>query len=101
MGDFDDVFTAPRHGFRSKNDYYRNSSALPFLINIKKPTLIITALDDPFLGLTATQGDVSNQVVLLDTKHGGHIGFIDYDYRHKRFDLGFVGRQVLRFFEER
>lgn len=100
LGDFDDVFTAPRHGFRSKNDYYRNSSALPFLINIKKPTLIITALDDPFLGLTATQNDVSDQVVLLDTKHGGHIGFVDYDYQHKRFDLGFVGRQVLRFFEE-
>lgn len=98
IGDFDDVFTAPRHGFRSKNDYYRQASALPYLIHITKPTLILTAKDDPFLGVTATQNDVSDQVVLLDTKHGGHIGFLDYDYRRHCFDLGFVPRLALGFF---
>lgn len=98
IGDFDEVFTAPRHGFCSRNDYYRQSSALPFLSKISKPTMLITAKDDPFLGLTAQAGDVSEQVTLVDTKHGGHIGFVDYDYRNKRFDLGFVARSALAFF---
>lgn len=99
IGDFDNIFTAPRHGFRSKNDYYRQASALPFLININKPTLIITAIDDPFLGLTAEHSDVSDDVRLLNTRHGGHIGFLDYDYQAKNFDTGFIPRQVLDFFE--
>lgn len=98
IGDFDEAFTAPRHGFCSRNDYYRQSSALPFLSKISKPTMLITAKDDPFLGLTAQAGDVSEQVTLVDTKYGGHIGFVDYDYRNKRFDLGFVARSALAFF---
>lgn len=99
MGDFDDIFTAPRHGFRSKNDYYRQASALPYLHKITKPTLLITAQDDPFLGLMATTGDVSDMVTVLDTKYGGHIGFLDYDYRARKFDLGFVPRTALGFFD--
>lgn len=98
MGDFDNVFTAPRHGFRSKNDYYRQASALPYLANVVKPTLIITAKDDPFLGVTAEAGDVSSSVELLDTRHGGHIGFVDYDYQARQFELGFVADRALAFF---
>ncbi|MBE9579688.1 MULTISPECIES: YheT family hydrolase [Moraxella] len=97
IGDFDNVFTAPRHGFRSKNDYYRQSSALPYLADITKPTLIITAKDDPFLGVTAERSDVSADVELLDTTYGGHIGFMNYDYRTRSFDTGFIGRQVVGF----
>lgn len=98
MGDFDNVFTAPRHGFRSKNDYYRQASALPYLANVVKPTLIITAKDDPFLGVTAEVGDVSSSVELLDTRYGGHIGFVDYDYQARQFELGFVADRALAFF---
>lgn len=98
MGDFDNVFTAPRHGFRSKNDYYRQASALPYLANVVKPTLIITAKDDPFLGVTAEAGDVSSSVELLDTRYGGHIGFVDYDYQARQFELGFVADRALAFF---
>lgn len=100
IGDFDDAFTAPRHGFCSKNDYYRHASALPYLKDINKPTLIITAKDDPFLGLTAQAGDVSDDVYLLDTNHGGHIGFVDYDYAKRAFDLDFVAKQALGFFKK-
>ncbi|AKG08641.1 alpha/beta hydrolase [Moraxella bovoculi] len=100
MGDFDNVFTAPRHGFYSKNDYYRQASALPYLRSINKPTLIITAKDDPFLGVTAEAGDVSEDVRLLDTAYGGHIGFVGYDYATRTFDLDFVANQALRFFGE-
>lgn len=100
IGDFDNVFTAPRHGFRSKNDYYRQSSALPYLTEISKPTLIITAKDDPFLGVAAEHSDVSADVVLLNTTYGGHIGFVDYDYQALTFDTGFIGRQVMGFFDK-
>ena len=98
MGDFDAAFTAPRHGFSSKNDYYRKSSALPFLIDITKPTLIITATDDPFLGVIAVDGDVSGDVTLLTTNHGGHIGFVNYDYKTKTFDTSFIPNTALAFF---
>lgn len=100
MGDFDNVFTAPRHGFYSKNDYYRQASALPYLRLICKPTLMITAKDDPFLGVTAEAGDVSDMVRLLNTDYGGHIGFVGYDYAARMFDLDFVANQALRFFRE-
>ncbi|MFL1732599.1 YheT family hydrolase [Moraxella oculi] len=99
MGDFDNIITAPRHGFCSKNDYYRQASALPHLRNITKPTLMITAKDDPFLGVMAEPGDVSKQVCLLNTEHGGHIGFVDYDYDTRTFNLDFVPQQALAFFK--
>lgn len=100
--EFDHVFTAPRHGYASANEYYHKASALPFLKNISKPTLIITAKDDPFLGITATQEDVSDSVILLDTKHGGHIGFMQWvahaDGKNK-FNLTWLADTALSFFK--
>ncbi len=100
--DFDAIFTAPRHGYRSANDYYRSASALPFLKDISKPTLIVTAKDDPFLGLTATANDVSDSVILLDTKHGGHIGFMQWVAKAKgkdKFNLTWLSDTAIAFFE--
>ncbi|WP_169392732.1 MULTISPECIES: YheT family hydrolase [Psychrobacter] len=98
MSDFDNIFTAPRHGFRSANDYYYKASALPHLIHIAKPTLMISAKDDPFLGVTATFGDVSKEVTLIDTAHGGHIGFLTY--QDKKFDLSWLPNTAVSFFKE-
>lgn len=78
ISDFDDIFTAPRHGYRSNNHYYQASSALPYLIKVTKPLLLISAKDDPFIGFTATPNDVSDSVTILDTPHGGHIGYLRY-----------------------
>lgn len=86
ISDFDNIFTAPRHGYRSKNDYYHSSSALPYLINVTHPLLLISAKDDPFIGFTATQGDVSDSVTILDTDHGGHIGYLRYRSASKQAD---------------
>ena len=47
--DFDDIYTAPIHGYEGSDDYYTKCSAKPFIKSIAKPTLIINALDDPFL----------------------------------------------------
>lgn len=97
MSEFDDIFTAPRHGFRSSNDYYHQSSALPYLIGIEKPTLMISANDDPFLGVTATVNDVSDRVELLKTRHGGHIGFVRF--LHKKLDVNWIPETALAFYD--
>ena len=47
--DFDDVVTAPVHGFADANDYYTRSSSIRFLSDIRVRTLLLSAVDDPFL----------------------------------------------------
>lgn len=99
ISEFDQIFTAPRHGYRSVNDYYRNASSLPHLIDIAKPTIIITAKDDPFLGMTARQSDVSDAVLLLDTEHGGHMGYLRYLPHHKpKLDVSWLPDTIVEFF---
>lgn len=49
MYDFDDVVTAPLHGFADADDYYRKSSSIGWLHGIRRPTLLLSATDDPFL----------------------------------------------------
>ncbi|MDO5768281.1 MAG: alpha/beta hydrolase [Psychrobacter sp.] len=94
--EFDQVFTAPRHGYRSKNDYYRQASAMPHLINITKPTIIITAKDDPFLGIVPHEGDVSTSVVLCEPRYGGHIGFVTW--KDRQLNTDWYPETVMRFF---
>ena len=76
LDEFDHCYTAPRNGFVSGSDYYEQSSALPTLKNITRPTLIIASCDDPFLGNFAATCDVADCVQLLYSKHGGHVGFL-------------------------
>jgi len=75
---FDDHFTAPIHGFNSAHDYYEQSSSRQFLININKPSLIIQALDDPFMTteVLPTADELSTSVTLEICRQGGHVGFI-------------------------
>jgi hypothetical protein len=75
---FDDAFTAPLHGFRDVDDYYTRASSKPLLKHITKPTLIIHALDDPFIGSSAIpqNSEVSAHVQLEISQRGGHVGFV-------------------------
>ena len=107
ISDFDDIFTAPRHGYRSNNDYYYSSSALPHLRNVTRPLLLISAKDDPFIGFTATANDVSDSVTIIETAHGGHIGYLRYRsdkdksphlYKKSRFDINWVPETVSAYF---
>ena len=107
ISDFDDLFTAPRHGYRSNNDYYRTSSALPYLLDVVYPLLLISAKDDPFIGFTATPNDVSESVTIIDTEHGGHIGYLRYRsekdksphlYKKSRFDINWIPETVSAYF---
>lgn len=98
ISDFDHIFTAPRHGYLSNNDYYRRASALPYLTDVAKPLLLISAMDDPFIGFTATPQDVSDHVTLLNTDHGGHIGYLRYLPEQKKFDINWIPETVTEYF---
>lgn len=80
--EFDDRATAPLHGFKDVHEYYRLSSSRQYLINIRKPTLIIHALDDPFIAPEAIpeEQELSPAVTLELSRHGGHAGFVGGKY---------------------
>jgi predicted alpha/beta-fold hydrolase len=75
---FDDAITAPLHGFTGVDDYYARASSKQFLRDIQVPTLILQALDDPFLPAAALPraDELSPAVTLELSRHGGHVGFI-------------------------
>jgi uncharacterized protein len=81
LTDFDDAVTAPVHGFTSARDYYARSSSRHFLGGIRRPTLLLSAYDDPFLPREVLD-DVamiasSNQLIRTEFhEHGGHVGFV-------------------------
>lgn len=77
--EFDDKVTAPLHGFASAKEYYAKSSSRQFLGNIKTPTLVIQAIDDPFMSPTVIpdEHELSDSVTLELSNRGGHVGFIN------------------------
>lgn len=74
---FDNVFTAPLHGFRNTDDYWARASAKPHLHALRIPTLIVQAHNDPFVphGSWPGQQEVSPHVTLALQDEGGHVGF--------------------------
>ncbi len=78
MWEFDDIYTGPDGGYRDANDYYSQSASWRVLHNIRKPTLIITAQDDPFIPfhIFADQPVQNNPFIRLEAPaQGGHCGF--------------------------
>lgn len=75
---FDHQVTAPLHGFSGVHAYYRESSSRQYLKKITTPTLIIHALDDPFMTkeVLPKEEELSDSVILELSKKGGHVGFI-------------------------
>lgn len=75
---FDDQVTAPLHGFDGVEDYYSRASSRPFLKYISTPTLILHALDDPFMTADAIPKDyeLGPGVQLELSQYGGHVGFV-------------------------
>ena len=104
--EFDDVFTAPRNGFKGAEDYYLHASALNFLPAIAVPTLVLAALDDPWVPGGAYAGHYwghhweganrSGSLTPVLTRHGGHVGFHGTGGYRPWSDLA-----VLTFLEER
>ena len=75
--DFDNVFTAPLHGFRDTDDYWARGSAKPHLHRIRIPALVLNARNDPFVPAQCLpkQREVGRFVTLWQPRHGGHVGF--------------------------
>ena len=79
LREFDDVFTAPLHGFRDAADYYARGSAKSRLAQIGVPALVLNAKNDPFLPAAALPlaSEVGAHVTLWQPAHGGHVGFAE------------------------
>jgi predicted alpha/beta-fold hydrolase len=75
--EFDDVFTAPLHGFKNTDDYWLRASALPHMRSIALPALALNAKNDPFVPSNSlpTSDKVSAHVKLWQPEGGGHAGF--------------------------
>ncbi|MGB6192503.1 MAG: alpha/beta fold hydrolase [Terracidiphilus sp.] len=82
MRQFDDQVIARYGGFASADDYYRSVASSNWAQNIAVPTLILQALDDPFIRMTPeTRAKLlaNPRVVLVETRHGGHCAFLSPD----------------------
>ena len=77
LWDFDDVVTAPLHGFAGTRDYWMRASSKRWLGGIEVPTLVINARNDPFIPARSlpTSREVSRFVALEQPRQGGHAGF--------------------------
>ena len=74
--EFDNVFTAPLHGFRNTEDYWARASAKPHLAQIRIPALVLNARNDPFVpAASLPQPQPGTWVTLWQPQQGGHVGF--------------------------
>jgi uncharacterized protein len=96
---FDNIFTAPLHGFRDTDDYYARASAKPHLHRIRVPALALNARNDPFVPADSLPlaGEVGGHVSLWQPDAGGHVGFPSGRLRaHVRYMPEQVGRWLVQ-----
>lgn len=76
--DFDNLVTAPLHGFRDADDYYTRSSSRPLLGDVRVDTTVVFARDDPFMhpDMIPSPADLSPSVRFEVVACGGHVGFV-------------------------
>ena len=96
LKDFDEYFTGPLHGFTGAEDYYSKCSSKQFLPGIKIPSLLITALDDPFLPKESypfKEAEKNENFYFMAPKFGGHVGFTTFGskyYWNEQKTLSFI-----------
>jgi predicted alpha/beta-fold hydrolase len=81
LREFDDIYTAPLHGFSGATDYWARSSSRQFLEQITVRCLLLNAVDDPFLAEESFPWEEAhaNPCFFIETPaHGGHLGFMDW-----------------------
>jgi len=95
--EFDELYTAPVHGFKDANDYYTKNSSRQYLKDIATPTLMVHALDDPFMpnSVLPLKDELSESITLELSEHGGHVGFIEGSLLKPNF---WLEKRVLDFF---
>jgi predicted alpha/beta-fold hydrolase len=94
---FDDLFTAPVHGFKDAQDYWTQSSSKPWLTQIQVPTLVLNARNDPFLPESALPepSQASDSVTLEFPRAGGHVGFVAGRFPGR---IDWLPRRIMSFF---
>jgi predicted alpha/beta-fold hydrolase len=98
--DFDNTVTARYCGFADADDYYRRASSSPLVPRIAVPTLVIHSQDDPFIRLlpeTRAALAANPQVRFLETRHGGHCGFVG---ERNGTDGRWAEQKIVEFFRE-
>lgn len=96
--EFTDKYTAPLHGFRDAHDYYSQSSAKQYLLNIEIPSLIVNAKNDPIIGKNCypIKECAKNKNLFLEIpESGGHVGFVHFEGDHYWSEM-----RARRFLEE-
>lgn len=75
--EFDNIFTAPLHGFGTTQRYWREASAKPHLRRIRVPALVLNARNDPFVPAASlpSSNEAGDWVTLWQPREGGHVGF--------------------------
>jgi len=96
--EFDDVVTAPLHGFAGADDYWRKASSKPWLTGIRLPTLVLNAQNDPFLPAQALPlaRQAAASVRLEFPRQGGHVGFVTGSLPGR---LDWLPQRLLHFFQ--
>lgn len=94
---FDNLVTAPLHGFTNVEDYWYHSSSKHVLMNIAVPTWILNAQNDPFMSKQSLPRQASPAVTLSYPKQGGHVGFPTGPFPGK---INWLAEQMLTFLEQ-
>lgn len=98
---FDDRYTAPHHGYHGASDYYRRASAMRVIDQVARPSLILSAADDPFVPPHVFEAPAlknNPNITTVITAMGGHCGFAES--AEDRYDGYFAERLVVEFLRE-
>lgn len=98
LRDFDDLYTAPMHGYKDAIDYWTKASSKPLLNKIAVPTLVLNAKNDPFVPVASLPQpqSASEHVLLHQPSQGGHVGFTT---GHFPGNIDWLPTRLARFFE--
>lgn len=97
---FDEIYTAPHHGFRDASDYYFRASARRVVDRIRVPALVLTAEDDPFVPIEPFRDPAlagNPHVTVVITPHGGHCAFLEH--ADGDYDGYWAEREIVRFID--
>lgn len=98
MYEFDNIYTAPFHGFKSAMEYWQKCSCKPVLKNVRVPLLLLNAKNDPFLPAWTLPGEdeMSSYVTGEFPEEGGHIGF---PQGRAPGNINYLPQRIMRFFD--
>ena len=99
LWEFDDLLTAPLHGFKNVHDYYEKASCRQYLKSVQVPTLLVHAQDDPFMvpEVVPQASELSGLIQTAFVPLGGHVGFVSGSLPGKEWS--WLSQIVPSFFE--